>query len=73
MALRTKFSAITAIDNLGNKPMCLIVKGLINADLFMCFFKKLVNRYNSTQCLFFMRNISVPCKDDLVSVCYEAK
>lgn len=73
MPVRTEFSAITGIDNLGNKPMCLIVKGTVDADLFMSFFKKLVNRYKNTQCVFFMDNASVHKKDDLVRICEEAK
>ena len=73
MALRTKFSAITAIDNLGNKPLCLIVKGTVDASLFMSFFKKLVNRYKSTECVFFMDNASVHKKEDLVGICSDAK
>ena len=71
MPVRTEFSAITGIDNLGNKPMCLIVKGTVDADLFMSFFKKLVNRYKNTQCVFFMDNASVHKKDDLVRICVE--
>ena len=73
MPAQTEFSAITAIDNLGNKPMCLIVKGTVDADLFMSFFKKPLNRYRSTQCVYFMDNASVHNKVDLVRICHEAK
>ena len=39
MPARTDYSAITAIDSMGNKPLSLFVKGTVNGQVFMDNFR----------------------------------
>ena len=62
---RTKFSSITAIDERGKTPYCLIVKGSVTALVFENFFEKLVGKYNGESAVFFLDNAPVHNKERL--------
>ena len=72
MPARTDYSAITAIDSMGNKPLSLFVKGTVNGQVFMDNFRMLLSRYKGKRCIFFMDNASVHNRDDLKYLCHEA-
>ena len=71
MPARTDYSAITAIDSMGNKPLSLFVKGTVNAQVFMDNFRMLLSRYKGKRCIFFMDNAWVNNRDDLKYLCHE--
>ena len=51
MPARTDYSAITAIDNMGNKPLSLFVKGTVNVLVFVYHFRMLLSRYKGKRCI----------------------
>ena len=73
MPARTDYSAITAIDSMGNKPLSLFVKGTVSSSIFYDHFRMLLSRYKGEKCIFFMDNASVHNKDDIQYLCSEAK
>ena len=71
MPARTDYSAITAIDSMGNKPLSLFVKGTVNTRVFMDNFRMLLSGYKGKRCIFLMDNASVHNRDDLKYLCHE--
>ena len=71
MPARTDYSAITAIDSMGNKPLSLFVKGTVNGQVFMDNFRMLLSRYKGKRYIFLMDNASVHNRDDLKYLCDE--
>ena len=71
MPARTDYSAITAIDNIGNKPLSLFVKGTVNVQVFLDNFRMILSRYKGKRCIFFMDNAWVHNRDDLKYLCDE--
>ena len=72
MPARTDYSAITAIDSMGNKPLSLFVKGTVNVQVFMDNFRMLLSRYKGKRCIFLMDIASVHYRDDLKYLCHVA-
>ena len=73
MPARTDYSAITAIDSMGNKPLSLIVKGTVSGHVFKDNFRMLLSRYKGEKCVFFLDNAPVHNREDLKFLCNEAK
>ena len=69
MIQKTQYTSITTIDNYGNAPRCLIVKGKVTRRVFKQFFRELVNQYSADEpCVFFMDNCSVHGEDIIQEV-----
>ena len=71
MPARTDYSAITVIDNMGNKPFSLFVKGNGNAQEYVDNFRMILSRYKGKRCIFFLDNAWVQNRDDLKYLCHE--
>lgn len=68
----TDYSAITAIDSMGNKPLSLFVKGTVNVQVFVDNFRMILSRYKGKRCIFLMDIASVHYRDDLKYLCHVA-
>lgn len=70
---RTPFSCLTSIDHSGKVTCCDVVKGAVDADIFTAFFKQVLERYKTENCVFFMDNCAIHKKDVLQDMCDKAK
>ena len=70
---RTEFSCITAISEMDCVPLCVMVKGSVNAELFVTFFKNLLGCCMNQHCVFFMDNAAIHCKEVVEHLCRESK
>ena len=71
MPARTDYSAIIAIDSMGNKPLSLFVKDIVNGQVFVNNFRMLLSRYKGKRCIFLMDNAWVHNRDDFKYPCHE--
>ena len=65
---KTEISALVAIDHTGQIGNVTIVKGHVDAPVFIAFFKTLAEKYKDKDVVFFLDNAPIHKKEELIGV-----
>ena len=65
---KTEISALVAIDYTGQIGNVTIVKGRVDAPVFIAFFKTLAEKYKDKDVVFFLDNAPIHKKEELIGV-----